>query len=197
MAKERIGAVIVENLYEMLKHKKPFSEDVFSRKMDKMIQREIGKNKNRSKRISELLNAARYYHNVAEEEKKAIKICDQILEEDSQNRDAMLIKAGALFHSGKPKESLELINGIKEKWPDHWEAYYLLGIHFFNEDETRAFEFLKKSLELDENFNNLTVIAQLSYFMGKLDYQDYLDKAKKLEPERFRSYMKNCWSYHL
>ena len=148
-------------------------------------------------RIQKLLNEARHYHNVVEDEKKAIRICNQILEEDNDNRDAMLVKAGALYLSGKPEESLKLINAIKEKWPDHWESYYLLGIHFFNKDEKIALEFLKKSLELDENFNNLTVMAQLSYFMGKQDYQDYLGRAEKLEPERFRNYMKHYWSYEL
>ncbi|MEA3514195.1 MAG: hypothetical protein U9R34_01860 [Nanoarchaeota archaeon] len=147
--------------------------------------------------IYALLNKARHVKNVEENDKKAIEICDQILQMDQDNLDALLIKAGSLNLLQKNKESLKLINYIKDKWPEHWEAYYLLGLHLFNKNERKALQALKKSLQLDENFNNLVTAAQLAYFMDKSNYQEYLDKAEKLDSERFKNFMEKYWSYDL
>ncbi|MBI4448951.1 hypothetical protein HY641_02915 [Candidatus Woesearchaeota archaeon] len=54
---------------------------------------------------------------------------------------------------------------------------------------------LIRSLELSERFDNLVVTAQLAYLIGKPDYQQYLDKAKKLDSIRFQNFMKNYWTY--
>jgi|GEM_PF-1272669 len=148
-------------------------------------------------KIFDLLDKARYHRNVSCNDKKAIKICDEILDMDENNRDAMLIKAGALGHIGRNKESLYLINSIKDKWSNHWEAYYLLGLHLFNKNERKAMQAFKKSLELEERFDNLVSAAQLAYFMGKHNYQKYLDKAEKLDSQRFKNFMKTCWTYDL
>lgn len=148
-------------------------------------------------RILDLLDKARYHRNVSGKGKKAIKICDEILGIDKNNRDAMLIKAGALGQIGRNKQSLSLINSIKEKWPNHWEAYYLLGMHLFNKNERKAMQALKKSLELEERFDNLVTTAQLAYFMGKHNYQKYLDKAEKLDSHRLKNFMQKFWTYDL
>ncbi len=148
-------------------------------------------------KISALLEEARFHRNASCNDKKAIKICNEILEIDENNRDAMLIKAGALGQIGKNKASLELIDKIIEKWPEHWEAYYLKGLRLFNKNERKAMQLFKKSLEKEERFDNLVSAAQLAYFMGKHNYQGYLNKAKELEPERFENFMKTCWTYDL
>jgi hypothetical protein len=148
-------------------------------------------------KIFSLLDEARYHRNATCNDKKAIKICEKILEIDENNRDAMLIKAGALGQIGKNKASLELIEQIIKIWPEHWEAYYLKGLRLFNKNERKAMQLFKKSLEKEERFDNLVSAAQLAYFMGKNNYEDYLDKAKELDPERFESFMKTCWTYDL
>ncbi|MBU0646775.1 hypothetical protein KJ611_04905 [Patescibacteria group bacterium] len=148
-------------------------------------------------KIFTLLNEARHHRNVSCNDKKAIKICDEILEIDENNRDEMLIKAGALGFIGKNKYSLNLINLIIDKWPNQWEAYYLLGLHLFNKNERKAMQAFKKSLEFEERFDNLVSVAQLAYFMGKHNYQEYLDKAEKLDSQRFKNFMKTCWTYDL
>ena len=103
----------------------------------------------------------------------------------------------SIIYLGRKKESLYLINSIKDKWSNHWEAYYLLGLHLFNKNERKAMQAFKKSLELEERFDNLVSAAQLAYFMGKHNYQKYLDKAEKLDPQRFKNFMKTCWTYDL
>lgn len=142
-----------------------------------------------------LLQEARYCRNVSENDRRAIKLCDRMLAQDPNHRDALLIKAGALGSLGRQSESLQLIRRIMQKWPNHWEAHYLLGLRLFNEDEQAAMQALQKSLGLEERFDNLVVTAQLAYFMGHLDYQEYLEKAELLDPPRFHNYMKTCWSY--
>ncbi len=149
------------------------------------------------RKIEKMLNQARYHRNISENDGEAIKICDQILEIDKDNRDAMLIKAGALGGLYRNEEALRYINAIREKWPNHWEAYYLLGLQLFNKDEKKAMQALKKSLQCKETFDNLVVMAQLSYFVGEHAYQEYLDKAEKLDPVRFKRFMKNSWTYEL
>jgi len=150
-----------------------------------------------SHEISILIDEARYHRNISCNDKKAIKTCDKILSIAPDNRDAMLIKAGALGQIGKTKQSLELIEKIKNKWPEHWEAYYLDGLRLFNIDEQKAMQLLKKSLEKEERFDNLVVAGQLAYFMGDQNYQTYLDKAKKLDRGRFENFMKKIWTYDL
>lgn len=180
------------------RHYKMFKSSLKNKEMDEDIMGDNEKESFEQKnKIFDLLDEARYHRNVSYNDKKAIKICDEILDIDENNRDAMLIKAGALSHVGRNKEALHLINSIKDKWPNHWEAYYLVGLHLFNKNERKAMQAFKKSLEIEERFDNLVSAAQLAYFMGKHNYQEYLDKAEKLEPERFKNFMKRYWTYDL
>ena len=80
------------------------------------------------KEVFNLLNKARYYHNCLCDEDKAIKICNKILKDNPDNIDALLIKAGSLSCINKEKESFLLITKIIKKWPNHWEAYYMVYI---------------------------------------------------------------------
>lgn len=141
--------------------------------------------------ILKLLNKARYYHNIKCEEIKAIKICNQILKKYPENIDAMLIKAGSLDCLGKERESFLLIKDIIKKCPNHWEAYYLMGLLLFNTNEKMAIENFKKSIKLKKTFDNTISAAQLLYFLENNSYKEYLKEAENLEPARFKSYMKN------
>ena len=147
--------------------------------------------------ISQLLNEARCLHNYFHKDEEAIKLCDKILKKDSENIDAMLVKAGSLDCLNKEKESFELITEIIEKWPDHWEAYYLLGMLLFNTNEKKALQNFKKSILLDKNFNNVIVTAQLMYFLQDSNYQNYIVQAKKIDPIRFGNYMRNYWEWEI
>lgn len=148
-------------------------------------------------KILDMLNKARYYHNYLHDEEKAIKICNKILNQDSDNRDALLIKAGSLQCLNKEKESYKLIEKIIKKWPDHWEAYYILGLLLFNTNEERAVKSLKKSISFKKSFDNLITLAQLLYFLEDANYKNYLDEAKKIDSKRFGIYMKNYWEYEI
>jgi tetratricopeptide (TPR) repeat protein len=148
-------------------------------------------------KICRLLDEDRNLHNIAYESEKAIPICDEILKLDKDNRDALLIKAGALHTINKEKEAYELLIDIVDKWPYHWEAYYVLGIMFFNTNEEKAAEFFEKSLELKETFDNLTFYAQLLYFLRDSKYKTLLMKAQKLDPIRFKRFMKEYWEWEI
>lgn len=149
------------------------------------------------RQILDLLNKARYYHNYSREEGKATEICDKILKSDPSNRDAMLIKAGSLPHLDKEKESFELITEIIKKWPDHWEAYYLLGLTFFNINEKKAMQSLKKSMTYRMTFDNTITAAQLAYFLGDDNYKKYLEYAKNIDLPRYKNYMKKYWEWEI
>lgn len=148
-------------------------------------------------KIQNLLNKARYYHNISLEEDKAIKICDSILKLEPENIDAMLIKAGSLHSQDKEKESYELLIKIIEKWPEHWEAYYLMGLLLFNTNEKNALKYFNKSIRLNNNFNNVIAAAQLLYFLEEQQYKEYLKEAKRLAPKRYEEYMKNYWEWEI
>ena len=148
-------------------------------------------------KICKLLGEARRLHNITYESEKAIPLCDEILRLDKDNRNALLIKAGALHKINKEKEAYDLLIYIINKWPDHWEAYYLLGITFFNTNEKKAAEFFEKSLELKETFDNLTFYAQLLYFLRDSKYKRLLMKAQKLDPIRFKRFMKEYWEWEI
>lgn len=143
--------------------------------------------------IQNLLNKARYCHNISCEEDKAIELCNEALKIYPENRDAMLIKAGSLDCLGKEKESFLLINEIIDKWPDDWEAYYLMGMLLFNTNETLAIKYFNKSIKLKSNFNNVIAAAQLLYFLEEKRYKEYLKEAKRLAPKRFEKYMNDYW----
>lgn len=149
------------------------------------------------KDIPWMLDEARYYHNYLEDEKKALKICEEILKKDPCNRDALLIKAGSLSCICKEKESYLLIIEIMNKWPEHWEAYYLMGLLLFNTNEEKAMKNFNKSIALEPKFDNNICAAQLAYFMQFSDYKKYLACAKKIDPPRYANYMKNCWEWEI
>ena len=149
------------------------------------------------KELLRLLNEARRCHNYLCDEKEAIKICDKILKEHPENRDALLIKAGSLSEINKEKKSFQLVTKIIEKWPNHWEAYYLMGLLLFNTNEEMAMKNLIKSINLEKKFDNIITAAQLLYFMRKLGYETYLEYAKKIDSVRYNNYMKNYWEWEI
>ncbi len=149
--------------------------------------------KKEEKRIISLLNEARGYHNYLCDEQEAIKICDHILKNDPKNRDALLIKAGSQSEINKEKESFQLITKIIWEWPNHWEAYYLMGLLLFNINEEKAMANLIKSIHLEKTFDNTITAAQLSYFMQNKIYKTYLEYAKEIDHIRYIKYMKNFW----
>lgn len=145
-----------------------------------------------------MVNEARILKNVLEEPKKAILMCDKILRLDKENRDAMLIKAGALKETGKIDPFVALVKEIIEKWPDHWEAYYLLSMSYFmmNED-AKALELMYKSIMLEENFNNVISYGQMLYLSGVQEYASYIEKAKKIDKARAENFLKNTWIWNM
>lgn len=147
-------------------------------------------------KIRSMLDEARFLHNNLGESKKAVSICNKILEIDASCRDAMLIKAGALNGLFRLDESKELINKIIKKWPEHWEGYYLLALHCFalNEDEEGSAA-IDKSLELNENFDNIMIKAQMLYMANKGDYMKYVDKARRIDKKRAENFMKSHFVY--
>lgn len=149
------------------------------------------------KQLSNLLNKARIFHNHLCDEKEAIKICNRILKENPENRDALLIKAGSLSKINKERESFQLVTKIIKKWPNHWEAYYLLGLLLFNTNEELDLQNFNRSIKLNNNFNNVVSAAQLLYFLGESRYKEYLEEAKRLAPKRYKDYMKNYWEWQI
>ena len=141
-----------------------------------------------------MLNEARFLNNNTENSRGAIKKCDKILKIDPQNRDAMLIKAGALKELGNVEEFLELVRKIIKKWPEHWEAYYLLSMSCFMMNEyNKALELMQHSMRLNGNFDNVMSYAHILYHTGDQDYIKYVDNAKKMDKERAENFLKNVW----
>lgn len=140
-----------------------------------------------------MLDEARYTKNVLGNPKKAIKLCDKILEIDPENRDALLIKAGGLQELMHFQEALALNQKIREKWPKHWEAYYLAGMNNFSQErDVEALEMIDKSVELKETFDNVIAKAQMLCIWGK-EYEPWLQKAREMDGPRAANFMKNCW----
>src|SRR3989338_7143616 len=94
-----------------------------------------------------MLEEARFLKNNLGQPKKAINLCNEILDMDSSCRDAMLIKA------------------------------------------------IDKSVELDENFDNIITKAQMLYLLGTGDYKEYVEKARKIDKQRTENFMKTHFTY--
>ncbi len=161
------------------------------------MRRKVLINNKNEKEILELLDEARYYHNYSCEEEKVIRICNHILKNNPENRDAMLIKAGSFQCLDREKKSFQLITKIIEKWPNHWEAYYLLGLLLFNTNEKMAMENFNRSIKLKKTFDNTIVAAQLAYFLQQDNYKEYLRCAEKIDAIRYNNYMKNFWEWEV
>ena len=143
--------------------------------------------------IVKMVEEARYIKNVLENPQKAIKLCNKILEMDAENHDALLIKAGGLQELTYLSEALTLIQKIIEKWPQHWEAYYLAAMnHFSQERDQEASDMIDKSVERKETFDNVIAKAQMLSIWGK-EYNSWLKKAKQMDEKRTNNFMKHYW----
>lgn len=150
----------------------------------------------KNEKIISMLNEARFLKNNLGQPKKAINICNKILQIDALCRDAMLIKAGALNEMFLLDEAEKLISQIIKKWPCHWEGYYLLALNCLSkEEDEEGLKAIDKSIELDENFDNLITKAQMLYLLGKGDYMGYVEKAKRIDKQRTENFMKNHFAY--
>ena len=63
-------------------------------------------------KIGALLDEARFVKNAIGNPKKALKLCDQILKREPENRDALLIKAGAFGETFELDKAEELTTRI-------------------------------------------------------------------------------------
>ena len=143
-----------------------------------------------------MLEEARFLKNNLGQPKKAINLCNEILDMDSSCRDAMLIKAGAMNETFLLDEAEKLIRHIVEKWPAHWEGYYLLALNCLSrEEDEEGLKAIDKSVELDENFDNLITKAQMLYLLGTGDYKEYVEKARKIDKQRTENFMKTHFTY--
>jgi len=151
-------------------------------------------NKRGNTKIAEMLDEARFLRNYTGDQKKAIKVCDKILELLPDNIDAMLIKAGALSALFEIDKSDELLKSIMEKWPEHWEAYYLYaGSCFARQDNEKTLEMIDKSLHLSRRFDNVIMKAQYLYLQGKDGYTEYIEEAKKIDKLRAENFLRHSW----
>ena len=120
----------------------------------------------KNEKIISMLNEARFFKNSLGEPKKAINICNKILKIDPSCRDALLIQAGAMNEMFLLDEAGKLIGQIVEKWPVHWEGYYLLALNCLSkEEDEKGLKMIDKSMELNENFDNLIAKAQMLYLL--------------------------------
>lgn len=145
-----------------------------------------------------MLDEARFLKNELGKTKEAIKLCNRILKIDNNNIDALLIKAGGLKELDNVEEFVALVQDIMKRWPNHWEAYYLLSLFIFglNEDD-KALQLMRHSIKLDENFNNVISYAQMLYLVGDHNYLEYVEKAKKMDKKRADNFMKNIWIWDI
>jgi len=150
-------------------------------------------NRSAEKAVMGMVEKARYTKNILGNPRKAIKLCNKILEMDAENRDALLIKAGGLQESTRLSEALTLIQKIIEKWPQHWEAYYLAAMnHFGQEHDQEASDMIDKSVERKETFDNVIAKAQMLCIWGK-EYNSWLKKARQFDEKRTNNFMKHYW----
>ncbi len=113
-----------------------------------------------------MIDEARILKNEVGDRTGALKLCEKILKLSPDNRDALLLKAGALGESGRLREEAEILAETIRLYPENAEVYYLCALKFFamGEDD-EALKYIDTSLERDENFNNLITKAQFLHLM--------------------------------
>ncbi|MDI6738110.1 MAG: hypothetical protein QME12_06375 [Nanoarchaeota archaeon] len=144
--------------------------------------------------ITAMLDEARIVKNYLGKPKKAIKLCDEILKISPSNKDALLIKAGALGKLFELNKSDEILSFVMQRYPGDWEAYWLYAGHCFalGKDE-KALEMIDKSLELRRTFDNVISKAQHLHLMGKGGYAELIAEAAKMDKKRAENFMKKHW----
>ncbi|NCO97331.1 MAG: hypothetical protein COY38_01195 [Candidatus Aenigmarchaeota archaeon CG_4_10_14_0_8_um_filter_37_24] len=142
-----------------------------------------------------LINKARVMKNQMGDYEGAMEVIEEILELSPNNRDGLLLKAGAFGELGMLKDQEKILNKIIKLYPENAEVYCLMAMKHFriNEDE-EAMKYIDMSLEKGENFDNLITKAQFLHLMsGKENYRKYLKKAEKIDKKRLENFMKNIW----
>jgi len=142
-----------------------------------------------------MIDEARILKNEVGDMGGTLKLCEKILKLSPDNRDALLLKAGALGELGRFKEEAEILAEIIRLYPENHEVYYLLALRFFSMGEDdKALRYIDMSLERGETFDNLIAKAQFLHLMEDEEYKKYLKKAERLDKKRFDNFMKNCWT---
>lgn len=157
-------------------------------------QKRNEENKGEYALVTAMLDEARVLKNYLGKPKKAIKVCDEILQISPDNKDALLIKAGALGEMFELKKSDEILKFVMQKYPNDWEAYWLYaGSYFAVHEDEKALELIDRSLQLKVKFDNVMSKAQYLYLMSREGYMDYIEQAKKIDKKRAENFMKHFW----
>jgi len=145
--------------------------------------------------ILEMINEARILRNKIGDPDSTIDTCEKILKLSPDNRDALLLKAGALGELGRFEEEADVLAKILELYPDNHEVYYLYALRSFSLGRNNeALRYIDMSLERYETFSNVITKAQILHLMGDEDYKKYLKKAEQIDKKRLNNFMKNCWT---
>lgn len=146
--------------------------------------------------IRMMIDEARILKNEIGDMKGTLKLCEKILKLSKDNRDALLLKAGALGHLGLFEEESKILAKIVKLYPENAEVYYLYALRFFSMGmNDKALEYIDLSLDREENFNNLITKAQFLHLMGDEKYKKYLRKVEILDKKRYDNFMKNYWTW--
>ncbi|MEW6534078.1 MAG: tetratricopeptide repeat protein [Candidatus Auribacterota bacterium] len=93
--------------------------------------------------------------------------------ENDMNIDAQLGQAKSLLKLNRTDEAVVMLSSIVENDPSQQEAFFLLGVvHFNRQNRAKAFEYLKKCVEVDSK-----LIPEAHNFLGYL----YIEKGEYTE----------------
>lgn len=149
-----------------------------------------------SNNTQELINNA-FKYSKANQNQKAIKLCDKILTIDPKNEEAYIIKVMSLNNSKKSKEANNLLSNAIKELPNSSILNMQKGLSLTKEGNSKeALKYLIKSFELEPTDKICMVIAQI--YSETHEHQkavEYYTKAIELNPKLVEAYIgraKDC-----
>jgi len=134
----------------------------------------------------ELLNKGKY--------EEALKNANEVLEMISDD-ETLLIKAEILNNLRKFEEAEKILKKIDKRGDlKAYASFYRAQRYIFEANFVKALEYVKDAYKQEpDNFDFVIGLANYSYLNDDKSYNQYLEKAKKIDKKRTERFLKKFW----
>ena len=134
----------------------------------------------------ELINKGKY--------EKALKCVDEVLE-IIEDDEIILMKAEILNYLGRFEEAEKYLKKVdKSKNTKAYTSFYRAQRYMFEGNFARASKYMKEAYEQEpDNFDFVIGLASYLYIENDKYYNEYVEKAKKIDKKRAERFLKKSW----
>lgn len=125
----------------------------------------------------------------------ALEKIEEIVKEENDDLELLLLKSECLMNKGSFDEALKALDDCESLAPESPVVQYRkANVNFFKLKFFDALDEINKSIKADpDNFDYVMMKAAVLHQIGRREYMQWINKARRIDKERADEFMKTHW----